>query len=40
MRTIIWLSLFEPKELLARVKAVLRRSDTKESNAEKEIVFP
>ena len=30
---------FEPKELLARVKAVLRRSDTKESNAEKEIVF-
>ena len=31
---------FEPKELLARVKAVLRRSDTKESNAEKEIVFP
>ena len=31
---------FEPKELLARVKAVLRRRDTKESNAEKEIVFP
>lgn len=31
---------FEPKELLARVKAVLRSSDTKESNAEKEIVFP
>lgn len=31
---------FEPKELLARVKAVLRRSDTKESNAEKEIAFP
>ena len=31
---------FEPKELLARVKAVLRRSDTKESYAEKEIVFP
>ena len=31
---------FEPDELLARVKAVLRRSDTKESNAEKEIVFP
>ena len=30
---------FEPKELLARVKAVLRRSDTKESNAEKENVF-
>lgn len=31
---------FEPKELLARVKAVLRRSDTKESKVEKEIVFP
>ena len=31
---------FEPKELLARVKAVLRRSDTKESNVGKEIVFP
>ena len=31
---------FEPKELLARVKAVLRRSDIKESNVEKEIVFP
>lgn len=31
---------FEPKELIARVKAVLRRSDTKESSAEKEIVFP
>lgn len=31
---------FEPKELLARVKAVLRRSDTKESNVEKEIVLP
>ena len=31
---------FEPKELLARVKAVLRRSDTKESNVEKEIGFP
>ena len=28
---------FEPKELLARVKAVLRRSDTKESNAEKKL---
>ncbi len=31
---------FEPKELIARVKAVLRRSDTKEVSAEKEIVFP
>ena len=31
---------FEPKELLARVKAVLRRSDTKDVHAEKEIVFP
>ncbi len=31
---------FEPKELIARVKAVLRRSDTKEATAEKEIVFP
>lgn len=31
---------FEPKELIARVKAVLRRSDTKETAAEKEIVFP
>ena len=31
---------FEPKELLARVKAVLRRSDTKESNAEKANCFP
>ncbi|MGN0107582.1 MAG: response regulator transcription factor [Hominilimicola sp.] len=31
---------FEPKELIARVKAVLRRSDTKETSAEKEIVFP
>lgn len=31
---------FEPKELIARVKAVLRRSDTKETTAEKEIVFP
>ncbi len=31
---------FEPKELIARVKAVLRRSDTKEASAEKEIVFP
>ncbi len=31
---------FEPKELIARVKAVLRRSDAKETSAEKEIVFP
>ncbi|MCH5210999.1 MAG: response regulator transcription factor [Oscillospiraceae bacterium] len=31
---------FEPKELIARVKAVLRRSDNKETTAEKEIVFP
>lgn len=31
---------FEPKELIARVKAVLRRSDTKEQSAEKELVFP
>lgn len=31
---------FDPKELVARVKAVLRRSDAKETNAEKEIVFP
>lgn len=31
---------FEPKELIARVKAVLRRSDTKEASTEKEIVFP
>ncbi|MCD8180309.1 MAG: response regulator transcription factor [Firmicutes bacterium] len=30
---------FDPKELVARVKAVLRRSDAKETNAEKEIVF-
>lgn len=31
---------FETKELIARVKAVLRRSETKETTAEKEIVFP
>jgi len=31
---------FEPKELIARVKAVLRRSETKDSQAVKEIVFP
>ena len=31
---------FDPKELIARVKAVLRRADTKETNADQEIVFP
>ncbi len=31
---------FEPKELIARVKAVLRRSETKDTQAVKEIVFP
>lgn len=31
---------FETKELTARVKAVLRRSETKETSAEKELVFP
>ena len=31
---------FDPKELIARVKAVLRRSETKEVSAEKELVFP
>lgn len=31
---------FETKELVARVKAVLRRSETKEATAEKEIVYP
>ncbi|MBR0088835.1 MAG: response regulator transcription factor, partial [Clostridia bacterium] len=31
---------FDPKELIARVKAVLRRSETKETNTEKELVFP
>lgn len=30
---------FEAKELIARVKAVLRRSETKETAAQKEIVF-
>ncbi len=30
---------FETKELIARVKAVLRRSETKESTDEKEVVF-
>ena len=31
---------FETKELVARVKAVLRRSETKETSAEQEVVFP
>lgn len=31
---------FETKELVARVKAVLRRSEAKETSTEKEIVFP
>ena len=31
---------FDPKELIARVKAVLRRSETKEASTEKELVFP
>lgn len=31
---------FETKELVARVKAVLRRSEAKETTAEKEIVYP
>ncbi len=31
---------FDPKELIARVKAVLRRSETKEVSTEKELVFP
>lgn len=31
---------FETKELVARVKAVLRRSDAKEQISDKEIVFP
>ena len=31
---------FETKELVARVKAVLRRSDVKEQTADKELVFP
>ncbi|MDD6484861.1 MAG: response regulator transcription factor [Clostridiales bacterium] len=31
---------FETKELVARVKAVLRRTETKETNSDKEIVFP
>ncbi len=31
---------FEPKELIARVKAVLRRFESKDTKAVKEIVFP
>lgn len=31
---------FEAKELIARIKAVLRRSETKEQTTQKEIVFP
>lgn len=31
---------FDPKELVARVKAVLRRYDKKDGNGEKQIVFP
>lgn len=31
---------FEPKELVARVKAVLRRFETKDSDAVKELVYP
>ena len=31
---------FEPKELVARLKAVLRRFETKDTEASKEIVFP
>lgn len=31
---------FETKELIARVKAVLRRSESKETTAEKEVVYP
>ena len=31
---------FEPKELVARVKAVLRRFETKDSEAVKELVYP
>lgn len=31
---------FEPKELVARVKAVMRRFETKDTNTVKEIVFP
>ena len=31
---------FETKELIARVKAVLRRSESKQTTAEKEVVYP
>ena len=31
---------FEPKELIARVKAVMRRFETKDANTVQEIVFP
>lgn len=31
---------FDTKELVARIKAVLRRTDAKEQKADKEIVFP
>lgn len=31
---------FEPKELVARVKAVLRRSDTKSEKEKREVTFP
>ena len=31
---------FEPQELIARVKAVLRRSESKENSTEMEIVYP
>lgn len=31
---------FETKELVARIKAVLRRTDSKEQKSDKEIVFP
>lgn len=31
---------FETKELIARVKAVLRRSESKETSTEKEVVYP
>ena len=31
---------FEPKELVARVKAVLRRSETQKDTEKKEVIFP
>lgn len=31
---------FETKELVARIKAVLRRTDSKEQKSDKEIIFP